>query len=323
MKKDLILITAYCNTTQKKETLYNFLKSIQKYRDKYDVLLASHLPIDVIYYDYFDFCYYDSDNKLLTDFDFLHTSWYRNNDKTIWSQLVRPVNTLNSIWSLISGAMGIAKNLGYEKIHNFEYDTLIYNSYEIDENSKLLDEYDYVIYEVDSELHKMLGGFQSFTVNGAIDEWKLNSYTNMIKLFKGNYPKVPEKIAYDIITNNKKVYKKHESILKKNGIDTSKIIGVEYVWNVPFFEDGKLKFITHNPTNKIYNIKVIVNNKLCDIGDVLPKHWRMETLLDNFYEVKSVLVLKNDEKVLDIKFKNDYDRETFKEFNKVLPTNLK
>ena len=317
MKKDLILITAYCDTKEKKDILYNFLKSIQNFRDRYAILLTSHLPIETFYYDYFDYCYYDKNNQLLTDLHFLQTSWYRNGDKVIWSQFVRPYNTINSILSLISSSIMIAKSLGYEKIHNFEYDTIIHSSKELDDNSKLLDEYDYVVYHVDSELHKMLGSFQSFRVDGAIDEWMDISESNTLKLYHDVYPKVPEKISYDLITNNRKTYIKHANDLISNGVDTSKIIGIEYIWNVPFVEDDKLRFFSHNPSETSYTIKIIVNDVLYDIGEVLPNHWKMETLLENFYDVENLIILKNNKTIMEINF-NDYEyKEIFKKYNSV------
>ena len=43
MNKDLILITAYCPNKEKKEILFDFLKQLQKFRDKYDILVSSHI----------------------------------------------------------------------------------------------------------------------------------------------------------------------------------------------------------------------------------------------------------------------------------------
>jgi len=163
----------------------------------------------------------------------------------------------------------------------------------------------------------MLGSFQSFRVDGAIDEWMDISESNTLKLYHDVYPKVPEKISYDLITNNRKTYIKHANDLINNGVDTSKIIGIEYIWNVPFVEDDKLRFFSHNPSETSYTIKIIVNDVLYDIGEVLPNHWKMETLLENFYDVENLIILKNNKTIMEINF-NDYEyKEIFKKYNSV------
>ena len=58
--KDLILITSYCPDSEKKEMLFEFLKSLQKFRNEYDIFLSSHLPIDNFYFNYVDYFYYDN-----------------------------------------------------------------------------------------------------------------------------------------------------------------------------------------------------------------------------------------------------------------------
>jgi hypothetical protein len=42
MKKDLLLITSHCSTSEKKHTLLNLLKSLQNFRNNYDILVTSH-----------------------------------------------------------------------------------------------------------------------------------------------------------------------------------------------------------------------------------------------------------------------------------------
>jgi hypothetical protein len=55
MNKELILITTYCPNKEKKEILFDFLKQLQKFRDKYDILVSSHTPLDTHFFDYFDY----------------------------------------------------------------------------------------------------------------------------------------------------------------------------------------------------------------------------------------------------------------------------
>ena len=78
------------------------------------------------------------------------------------------------------------------------------------------------------------------------------------------------------------------------------------------------KFISFNNTSSEYDIKVIVNNEIHNLGIIKPKNWRIISLLENFYDVEDVIVLKNNEKILYLKF-NDLDfKNKFKYYNAAL-----
>ena len=55
MSKELILIVAYCPNKERKEILFDFLKQLQMFRCSYDILVASHTPLDVNFFEYFDY----------------------------------------------------------------------------------------------------------------------------------------------------------------------------------------------------------------------------------------------------------------------------
>ena len=89
---------------------------------------------------------------------------------------------------------------------------------------------------------------------------------------------------------------------------------------MPFFDpkDKNLKFVSFNNTNSEYDIKVIVNNKIHNLGTIKPRNWRIISLLENFYDVEHVIVLKNNEKILYLEF-NDLDfKNKFEYYNSAL-----
>ena len=45
MMKDLILITAYCPDDNRESILRNLVLSLEKYKDKFEVMIVSHTPI--------------------------------------------------------------------------------------------------------------------------------------------------------------------------------------------------------------------------------------------------------------------------------------
>lgn len=319
-KKELILILAYCNTKEKKKTLFELLESLQKFREDYSVLVASHSPLDTLYFDYFDYYYFDKNNTILTDIEYRQNSWFMPFDNyIIWSSFIEVGNTMKAIFDLIVPSVNIAKSLNYKKIHMFEYDAKVSSSHELKENSKLLDEYDYIVYGTENT-HKLVGSLITFKTDSVVQEWKNVDENLFENLFYGKYPKVPENIMFELIDKQTNVYKKNFDNLKGDGIDIAKLRGNPINWNVPFYDpkDNKLKFLCRNMSETSYSIKIIVNNSLTNINDVKPNTWRIIDLMDNFYNTENLVVFKNDIKTLELDFKSDEFKNKFIYYNSVL-----
>jgi hypothetical protein len=320
MSKELILIVAYCPNKERKEILFDFLKQIQMFRESYDILVASHTPLDVNFFEYFDYFYYDKNNIILTDIEYRQNGWFSPFDNyVIWSSYLGSGNTIKAILDLLVPSIALAKNLKYEKIHYFEYDTKIINDKELVENSELLDEYDYVIYNGEGT-HIIAGGFLSFKTDFVVDEWKENNEKTLMNSYFGVYPKAPEGILYNQIKKQRRFIEKNYHSLKSNGIEINTVHQNYSNWNVPFFDpnDLKLKFISYNETNENYEIKVIVNEKLYNVGIMEPTSWKIIDLLDNFYDVEHIIVLKNNEKILNLKFNDLEFKNKFIYYNSAL-----
>ena len=320
MKKELILIIAYCPDKERKEILFNFLKQLESFRKTYDILVASHTPLDSMFFDYFDYFYYDKNNVILTDIEYRQNGFYSPFDNyVIWSSYIGNGNTIKAILDLLIPSIALAKNLKYEKIHYFEYDTKITDDKELVENSQLLEEYDYVIYNSE-DTYKVAGGFLSFKTDFIIDEWKEINDETLKNTYFGYYPKTPEVILYRQIKKQRKLIEKNYNNLKLNGIEPNKIHQHYSNWDVPYFDsiDSKLKFISHNYTDNNYDIKIFVNNQLHDLGVIDAKTWKSEILLDNFYDVEHIVVLKNNEKILELTFDDLESKDKFIYYNSSL-----
>jgi hypothetical protein len=317
--KELILILSYCPTKEKKETLHEFLKSLQVYRNKYSILLASHTPLDSWFFDYFDYFYFDKNNELLTDIEYRQNAWFCPWDNyVIWSSYIEVGNTLGAIWDMLIPSLSIAKNLKYQKIHYFEYDSVLEQDSELIENSKLLDTYDYVLYG-NKKTHKLVGALLSFKTDKIINEWYESDKKILENLFYDKYPKVPENIIFDLINQQRTHIKKDVNKLKENGIIINKVRGNPFDWNVPFYDDkdNKLKFLSRNLSNGPFNIKIITNGILHDLGVIGPNTWNIVDLI-NFNDVKDLIVLKNNNKILELNFDNDDYKKRFIKYNSVL-----
>lgn len=321
MKKDLLLITSHCSTPEKKHTLLNLLKSLQNYRNKFDILVASHLPLDPWFFEYFDYYFFDGNNHLLLDQEYTQNSWFQPFDNyVIWSSYADYGNTMVAIWDLIIPSISIAKSHGYEKIHHIEYDTLFPNDQEFHNNSKLLDEYDYVIYNLDNS-HALLGAFFSFKLKSIISQWEKIDHEYLLNLIEHSYPKAPEHLFFKMILEQKKYYRKEIDILTNQGIKINLSRGSKIYWDVPFFDPktNSLKFISWNINNEDYSIKIIINNNTFFYISNLPhRGWKILDLLDNLSKIKTMEVFRNDKLISNLNFDSEKFRSNFIHYNSVL-----
>jgi len=317
--KDLILILAYCPTPEKKEVLYSFLVSIQKFRNNYDILVSSHSPLDPWFFSYFDYFYFDKNNELLTDIEYRQNGWFRPWDNyVIWSNYIEVGNTLWTILNMLVPSLSISRTLGYDKIHYFEYDTVLKDDLELRENSNLLEEYNYVIYGNETT-HKLVGAFLSFRSDGIIESWKKLDLEIMKSLFYDKYPKVPENIIFDEINLKGSYIKKDPNLLEERGVILNKVRGNPYSWNVPFYDgdNNRLKFVSKNNTQDSYKIRVIANDVLYNLGEISPNSWKIVDLVD-FGDIKKLIVFKDDLKTLDLDFEDDDYKNRFIKYNSAL-----
>lgn len=318
MEKELIIITSYCNTKEKKDVLLHFLKSLQNFRNEFSVLLTSHIPLDSFYYDYIDYFYYDKNNLILNSPSYNYNSWFGPKDNYIInSSYVELGNTHATILSMLIPSIKVAEGLGYKKLHYFEYDSYVHKIDELKDNSRILNDYDFVVYGTKNN-HLMNGSIYSFRTDRVIDLYKKYDIEQIKSLYK-NKPTIPENITFDLINTQRKCVVKNYEDLNKNGIEVSKVRGNKFYWDVPYYdtETGELLFISHNNNNEeTHDVKIIVNeDKIFNIKGLIPSEWRIIKLLDNFYDVQSLIVLRNNNKILDLKF-DDETRDEFMRYNK-------
>jgi hypothetical protein len=321
MKKDLIIVTTHCNTQTKKELLLRLLMQLQKFRDNFDILVSSHIPLDDIFFSYIDFYYFDKNNNVLTDQKYTQNAWFRpSKNYVVWSSYADYGNTMLAIWDMIIPSIQIAKSHGYQKAHYIEYDTFFQNDIELLDNSKLLNEYDYIFYN-SKNTHALVGAYFAFRIDSIIEEWEKIDHDNVKKIIESSYPKAPEHLFHKMITTQKKYLKKNLSVLTDSGVAINMSRGSKIYWQVPFYEPetNKLKFILWNNNNESYFTKVIVNNTLLHhFNPIGHNNWKMIDLLDNFDDVQTIKVFRNDKIVLDLNFPDKKTKHNFKYYNSAL-----
>ena len=306
--KDLILITAYCPDDYREGILRNLVNSLNKYKDFFDVMIVSHTVVPSDIQKKVNYFFYDSKNEILTDWDLLNQPWFNPNDeRRIQSSFLSRKNTHLAIWRMMILGFSLAKNMGYKKLHHIEYDCEINNVSEFFDNSNLLDEYDSVIYidSKDTVDDILFGSFQSYFLP-TIDTFLLElNEEKIIDMIRNSDSKSPELMLQNLLTTEKRFYKKNRDMLNKNGnlfgiIDGQ--IGNNFIpWAVPFYDrlDNSVGFVVWNTKNLegVYHNIIINNEKIINVPITGINHWRL-IYLGSIDEISSLLILEN-EKVRD------------------------
>jgi hypothetical protein len=308
--KDLIFITAYCPDEKRENILRDLASSLQKFKDDFDIMVVSHTVIPLDIQKKVNFCFYDSKNEILTDWDLLNQPWFSpNNDRRIQSSFLSRKNTHLAIWRMFVLGFSLAKNMGYNKVHHIEYDCYIVDDSEFKENSDLLNEYDSVIYinkqeNIDDIL---FGSVQSYLVS-KLDDILINLDEEAIKnLIRSSESKSPELMLQTILeSNNKKVFKKDRKKLEEKGnrfgIVDGQMENRFNPWGVPYYDrlTNNVGFVVWNTTHEEgVEYKVIVNDtKIMNVSKTMMNYWSLMDL-GKMDEIDSILVIENN-KIRDI-----------------------
>lgn len=321
--KDLILISCYCPDDYRENVLRDLVNSLYNFNEKYDTMIVSHTVIPTDIQKKVNYCFYDSKNEILTDWDLLNQPWFNpNDDRRIQSSFLSKKNTHLAIWRMMILGFSLSKNMGYKKVHHIEYDCKINNSIEFDHNSILLNEFNSVVYidNNDDNIDEiLLGSFQSYFLP-TLDNFLINLNEDKIKeMIRNSSSKSPELMLQNLLEESGKVYKKNRKVLEDNGnyfgiIDGQ--ISVKFIpWAVPFYDrlEDTIGFVVWNTKNEngVRHTIIINNEKIIQVQETLLGHWRMVNL-GKFDEITHILIIENDEIRDKFNLTTDKDKEVFK-----------
>lgn len=325
MKEDIILISTYCPDIQKMDKLRNLVNQLQVFREKYDILIVSHTEIAIDIQNKVDLFLYDKKNELLTDWDLINQPWFSpgdGQDRRIQSGLLTGRNTHLAIWRMLILGFSLVKNIGYKKVHHIEYDCEIRDDFEIEENSKLLDDYDFIYYKYIKENVDdiLFGSFQSLKIESLPRDLLILNEDNIKDMIRKSFSKSPEGMFENILINNGKVKVKNRVLLEKNGnkFATSENDETFNPWGVPYIDlkDNKINFIAWNTSKKDgVNYTIIVNdNNILKSDKLLKDHWTILGL-DYIENIHKIIIVEDDTIRDTIKFNSNEDKELFKKIS--------
>jgi len=319
--KDLILISAFCDTKDKEDVLRGLVNDCQHVKDNFDVMIVSHsvVPDDIVAKT--EYALYDKKNELLYEWDMRSKPWFNPGDvREILSIFTGSFNTHLAVWRLIILGNSLAKNLGYEKVHHIEYDTRINDFSQLYENSTLLDDHDAVLYNfrrnstVDSVF---FGSYQAYRTSSLPLILHNLMEDEIKKMIKESSTKSPESMLAKLLSQGRRIVNKStEDLFRGNRFAYSHDpnIKTETAWCLPYYDKltNRICFIVWNMEHyeKYINVTIIYNGEKTYSYDVGPQHWHINDL-DDYENAKELLIILNG-KVRN-HFKFDEYREKFKE----------
>lgn len=311
----LLVVFAYCPDDHRKKVLYELLLKLQKKRKEYDILVVSHSDISQNSLSLIDYFYYDSDNRLLQDFDLRKKHWFRNKGFIIHSVLVYPPSTHLAIYRLLYYTLSFAKFHKYKKVHCLEYDINLSNENLILEVDKKLDEFDTVMFKRDDNW--IYGTYFAFTMNNFPDEYFVYDENGILERLRKAITRMTEEVTHNILTpNNRTIFFEPIHKLDPQGIfqkvDNHSNDDLQFC--VPVCDEGSdtmFFFVWNEGFNAI--IDVIVNDKHIHLESNTKGIWDLRHL-GNIEEINSIIVLVN-KKVKKEIYLTPENRKAFREHN--------
>ena len=308
---DLIMITAFCDTKEKEETLRNLVNQISKQKNKFDLMVISHsvIPDDII--EKCDYHFYDKKNELLYDYDLRSKPWFAPmGERPILSIFTGFFNTHLAIWRMLILGNSIAKNCGYRKVHHIEYDCSIFDFSEIISNSNLLESYDSITYNKE-ELNVddiLFGTYQAYRLDSLHEDLFILNEDKLKNEILLSNTKSPEGMLFNLLHNKRNGLIKNKTQLDSGnnefGLSHTELNKNQVAWCLPYYDRStdKLSFIVWNMEGKKeLNVNVIYNNDKCfNFEKLMPNHWSIIDI-DDFNKAKKLIVISNN------KIRNIYD----------------
>lgn len=304
VKKDLIVISAYCDNPIKEDQLRTLVVSLSKEKSAFDIMVVSHTPIPIDIARNCDYAIFDKKNERLEDEEAIGCSWFSfeggSRIHSIYTHPGKPGSHHISIWRMMAIGNIMAGNLGYNKVHHIEYDTRLESLNEIHANSLILDEFDVVMYKYpsDTTFHGCYMAYRLDKVTKRLQECNEEYFLEYSK--KGNL-KNPESLLERMLRiGDTAVYEKVATDLAQNGMHTNLsmqaclTIDNGLTWCIPFYntEDNSLCFFIWNEFDSVVNAEIIYNDTLIK-KSVDPKTWVFFPLDENYENAKKLTSIVN------------------------------
>jgi hypothetical protein len=307
--KDLIFITAYCPTEEQERVLEKCVNSVLECGKHIALISHTHIPIHI--QKKCQYYVYDHNNEISDDYNLLGHQHFKFGNNRIQSRFFNKYFYGFAIYRMFSIASQIAINFGYKNIHHIEYDCELLDKDLVNENSKLLDEYDSIICTDNGKEDGFLfGSFKSFKVSSLPEHFKSYNKDFIEREMKLIEPKQLEYFTKNLFINSGKVLFKNEPTddkFKRGSTVFHRNLHFTLYYNA---SDRTLNIFYNSVINSSEEIVVIVNKTTMVNIQTKPYHWHTRSL-GIFDEINHVRVDNSQKVIYDKTFDNEF-REIFK-----------
>ena len=290
--KDLILILNYSPDNKRQELLRTLVNDINN--NEFDIMIVTHsfVPQDIS--DKVDYIIYEKENLLLTDIKSKYKMVFTNGNFTVNTTECKKYNHGFTCLRLLLLGLKNAKNLDYEKVHFFEYDSEIKSDIEIKDNSNLLDIHPIIWYK--------WGHFPyptsplSYNLLKISDSWFNISKEKLMNFFNGDMSNAAEQYHMSLINKSDNVLVKDMKLLETIGVKIQLNSDItEYQWVVPVYDNNTKKMVLFSWGKDEINpmeIKLIVNDSIILNYTVKPEFWIIRDIgdIDN---IQNIIIIVN------------------------------
>jgi hypothetical protein len=295
MKKDLILITCFVPDARRQQMLRELVYGINK--NNFDIMVSSHTIIPDDIFNKVDYFIYEKDNAI--DFNVSNKFYFYFYSEQFSIKTTEPKkynHFVPVIRHIISGLI-YAKNLGYTKVHYFEFDSLIKNDTELIDNSNLLENHSAIFYRLPHLSYP--NSPISFNLNKISPKWfelKDENFESFLRSENSN--KIVEQYEWELLSECDDFYQKEYEVLEKNGINVALNYDLDdNKWIIPVFKesDNNLYIFSWVENEEDVNSEVIVivnNESVFKLKRPFKGFW-MVSPIGHIDSVKSITILVN------------------------------
>ena len=314
--KNLIAVFTYCPDTERKLILTQFLNQIQCAREKNDIIVVSHSELPEIVKDLSDYQYIESNNHIITDYEFNNKFWFSCDAFFAHSSLVYPFSTHMSIYSLIHYIINFSRFKKYEKIHCIEYDINIEDVDIITQVNDKLENYDNIMFKSqDGWIH---GVYFAFKTKNFPDEYFEFDKDYILSNLKTIDSRMTEHYTpFFLSVNQRTTYFETTEIINKEGkLQNKDSHGNENLnWCVPIIEKDtdNLYFFVYNEKGGEHKIEILFNDRHVTVSITEHGAWKLVPI-GKLSESKKIMIILNDKIKHNLKLSEETELK-FKENN--------
>ena len=311
--KDLILVTAYCPTEEHEKMLERCLNSVLETNK--DILLISHTHIPIHLQKKCKYYFYDHFNDINYDDNLLYFVRYNiNKSFIIRSKYFTKEFYGFAIYRMFTIGAQISKNFGYQNLHHIEYDCELKDPQLIEEHSKILENYDSVLYTDTGDLQGFLFAcIKSFRVDKLPELFK-NYDREKMRTMMVEIPLLPlENFTKHIFNEGGNVSFRNSKEIRETQRFIQHESPLRLKYFTPYFDEKENKFFLFYKNIGIETdyLRLIVNGSKIINLKILPQYWQIQELCGS-EDLSSLLIISKNKIIYDKGF-TEQERELLKQ----------